>query len=328
MLKPIQLSSISKNRQLFEDKLLECLHKTNNKGLVHHYYQPETLIYSNICQELKLKKSIKNRKKLHYFWKRNFGETVKSEVNQNYKRHAKDKTTPNKSVYNDLYDLEDDDKRTIMCVKNDVDKNNNLEEHNMVSTVKEFVPVSSEKFDVPKEFATLDDLSNFGDVLPKGTVNLRSEHNQRPSYSHCNFYEGSFTVTLAEYNLMTNENDLLPSKYCFLINKKFQKVNITCKLYFKQSFFSETKNVLSVYAYCIQKNCKRFKLQFLNPTSLSDEIKINVFSTSLNFNHVRGVERQMVANSMLNKKPLIRRQTDVTSLSSQSIQLGNYDSKI
>lgn len=55
LLKPIQLSSISKNRQLFEDKLLECLHKTNNKGLVHHYYQPETLIYSNICQELKLK---------------------------------------------------------------------------------------------------------------------------------------------------------------------------------------------------------------------------------------------------------------------------------
>lgn len=133
LLKPIQLSSISKYRQLFEEKLLECLHKTNNKGLVHHYYQPEISIYSNICQELKIKNSLKNRKKLHYFWKRNFGETIKSEVNQNYKRHAKDKTTPNKSVYNDLHDLEGDDKRTIICVKNDEVKNTNLEEHNMVS---------------------------------------------------------------------------------------------------------------------------------------------------------------------------------------------------
>lgn len=69
-----------------------------------------------------------------------------------------------------------------------------------------------------------------------------------------------------------------------------------------------------------------------NRNNQKDEIKVNVWSSSLNFNHLgslttqlRGLERKMVGNTLTEMKPMRRRETDVLLLTPTSIELGNYN---
>ena len=124
----------------------------------------------------------------------------------------------------------------------------------------------------------------------------------------------------------------MPTKYAYFVNKKFQEVNTTCKLYIKETFYSQKTDTHTLYGYCIHKQCKKFKIIF---DSVSDQhkenITVSVYSISLNFNHlhnltsqVRGLERKTVGNSLVNSKPLKKRQDDTLALDKQSLSLGNY----
>lgn len=94
-------------------------------------------------------------------------------------------------------------------------------------------------------------------LLPKGTVNLNDPNFVTPSYSNCTFFEGLFVISIEEYVLIADEhNSLRPGRYSYIVNKKFEQVNNTCKLYFKEPFFSERKKQITVYCYCIHRKCK------------------------------------------------------------------------
>lgn len=85
--------------------------------------------------------------------------------------------------------------------------------------------------------------------------------------------------------------------------------------------------------YCIPKKCKRFKL-LLNDFSAvnASHINVDVYSTSLHYNHInpvasqlKGLEHKMIGNTMVHIKPLKRRQDDVMSLDDLSIKKMNLD---
>ncbi|CAG9764290.1 unnamed protein product [Ceutorhynchus assimilis] len=289
-------------------------------------------IYSKLCGAMKLKNSLKNRKKLQTYWKRHHHNFMlcSPPTSVNLKENKSDKIenfTPddNESDNNSFKTNNSDNANSVL---GSTEKNNQQE--NL------FAPISSEKHDIPKEIQMLkfDDKTDSKTLLPIGTTNMRDENHERPSFSKCNYFEGTFQISVEEYNCITDNNSLIPQKYAYLINEKFQKVNSTCKLYFKESFYSERKDTLTVYCYCIHKQCKSFKLLILNPRKEIHYLKVEVLSSSLNFNHLynltsqlRGVERQMVGNSLTFMKPMRRRQKDTLSLSSSSVELGNLNVK-
>lgn len=187
--------------------------------------------------------------------------------------------------------------------------------------------------DIPKEILLLEHQKNNNIILPINTINLCDNTYKRSSFMNCTYLEGAFQITLDEYRLITDRNNLVPGKYAYIINSKFRDVNTTCKLYFKEYFYSQRKDILTVYSYCIHRQCKCFKLVFREVSNSNQrDIIVNVWSTSLNYNHLgnltsqlRGLERKMVGNVLTDLKPLRKRENDVIDLQNISLDTGNYD---
>lgn len=87
---------------------------------------------------------------------------------------------------------------------------------------------------------------------------------------------------------------------------------------------------IKVYAYCLY-NCKRF-ICTMNDISKCTVRKVNVYSTSINFKHIglikrqlRGVERSIIKNKLLQIKVLEQQQNDVLNLNNIDIKNSNIE---
>lgn len=353
------------NPQISTLKNAALLNSINYNELCKESWRSATSKYADLCKTMKIKNSIKNRKKLYMFCKRkpNKRETLdvtgNSKINQNIDpqetnfKNSKfscfdiDNKECDISERNNTGIIEDNkclflvcnqkNKATEINIYEEVEENSgpefddiNIDKFNMEEPA--FVPVSSEKHEIPQEILTLKIYTDTSTILPMNSINMKNASYMRPSFAHCNYFEGSFSITTEEYGMITNQNNnLIPRKYSYFINQKLMEVNTTCKIYFKDSFYSERKDMLTIYAYCIHKQCKSFKIILIDPSkSKNKNIEVKVFSSSLNFNHLqnitsqlRGLERNMVGNLLVDAKPLCLRQDDVLSLNKDSIKIGN-----
>lgn len=144
--------------------------------------------------------------------------------------------------------------------------------------------------------------------------------------NHCrySYLLGTFDVSEEEHCSMFSKNKLLVNKdlYYFYLKEKVKSVNNVCIYNFKNCYISKLKNTVPFYGYCALENCNNFKIVYV----ISQPIGVNVFSTSFNCSHgcaltgrVKGVEREILGERLLNCNPTKVRLEDIKSTTSQPI---------
>ncbi|KAL5237076.1 hypothetical protein ACI65C_004486 [Semiaphis heraclei] len=159
-----------------------------------------------------------------------------------------------------------------------------------------------------------------GELLPRGSKNV-SPLNIKGEYYECNFKEGEFIIPKDEWNNIFEDGKLNTKRYPGVIRKHLQEVNNTCILYIKKLEYIKTEKSMKLKMYCKHDGCKRFKLYIL---PIGKEAVVEVYSTSINFNHkpdaryttqIRGVERKIIAEKIKAKSAFKYRQECVLSVS-------------
>lgn len=158
-------------------------------------------------------------------------------------------------------------------------------------------------------------------LIPKGTKNLRIKKSIfKNGFANCVVKEGVFNLSLTECNMCFNTSNKTNINY--LLKQKIKNANNTCNIAIKSKRFN--KNTLIIYAECIHKHCKRFKIILLKSG------KAELFSTNINYNHnkkmtsqVRGPERKVAKAALKFIKPLKFRMEAVKKSKSRLLQVGD-----
>lgn len=246
-------NAVNINIQHFRDVIRKA--NINMQILFADSYYKNDAIYSTLCKLLNKKNSLRNRKKIKAFCYRNHLEIFKfKETSENTKGlipvneiEIIDVLKKEAAYTSDIVSIKPFSSKSLFEINETVDicHSKNIQNADKLdeNKHKKCQPISSDKYDIPKEIQILEftDTEFDASPLPKNTTNMCDSSYNCPSFSLCNFFEGTFEITLEEYNLISRNNNLIPAQYSYLINKRFQKINSTCKLYFKETFYSEKK---------------------------------------------------------------------------------------
>lgn len=168
-----------------------------------------------------------------------------------------------------------------------------------------------------------------GKVLPHNSKNTRSSTWRRPSYAECKYLEGHFWVTAEEFQTICDGITLKSGRYQYVIKEKVKHTNNTCVINFKHYRYASQVNSFKIYAYCAH-NCKKFVIVLQKFVSENNSHRGDVYSSSLNFNHVgkltryiKGDERALLRNKLKFYKPSAMRRINVLDASPKTLTRGN-----
>jgi len=157
-----------------------------------------------------------------------------------------------------------------------------------------------------------------GVVLPPGAENKYPDtasyrKNSFRVFSGCTYREGQFMFTEQEWSLIEYVNEkgnirLETTKFPIMLRKRIRTVNNTCVMNVRSVNYPKS-SYCHIYMYCSHPGCKSFKL-IVEP-QVNRSVLIAVWSTSLHYyhnpdyaltNHVRGIERNLVRETLKKTK--------------------------
>ncbi|CAH1170962.1 unnamed protein product [Phaedon cochleariae] len=214
---------------------------------------------------------------------------------------------------NDIKSLFSDEQVHNSDNKNDDDDNNNLQGRGF--------EITPESFNIPKGFNLSD--SNTSIVLPVNSLNVDSL--PPSSYKQCTILEGSFQIKNEYFDYIIKENRLINEYYPSYFRNRLKKfVNNVCTIAIKYRKYLKDGSI-KIFAICKNNNyrCKKFKIIIRGHT-------VVVYSSSVNFCHpnkitfhVKGIERSIVKNKVLHKKPSEYKRQSILSAKLRIIESGN-----
>lgn len=181
--------------------------------------------------------------------------------------------------------------------------------------------VSKDEVSIPDVIKNLIKKKEPTSLLPIGTKNSEISLNAI-GYSKCLYMEGTFQLQNEELELFKSKQNRKQFYHFVLRRKIFQLVNNTCTLCVKN--LRQNLNSMVIYCKCIHPECKVFRVVILNSG------KVKVFSTSINFCHikkrtgqVRSIERRISKTTLRENKALTYRLNKVTEASGMLLKIGN-----
>lgn len=245
--------------------------------------------------------------------------------NYNFRPDSPEKISKHNVVQNNLINANEKNKN---CSE-DFEETLELRD-NESSETRLFMSVSNEKEKIPDVFIETDKSSEQSHILPQGSKNIRDKNwTAKTGHGNCKTLEGIFILSDDELRAMCVKNKLKKGTYNYLLRGKIKRVNNVCIVNFKQFNFAKTLDYITVYGYCVHVKCKVFLLKIKNINKYCDH-EVEVYSSSFDFNHlqkltshVRGLQRKVIGNELLNEKPMKRRQKDLKQLKKSIALAGN-----
>lgn len=166
--------------------------------------------------------------------------------------------------------------------------------------------ITPENVDFPKVFSNLPTNNNVSKKLPSDAQN--SSFLPKAQFKDCVFFEGTFKISNSIWALLFQNNKLNQHYYSFYLKHQIgQFVNNICLFIFKGVKYAANEKI-KIYAVCKHNNygCKKFKINVDLKT-----LSVVIYSSSINYCHtskltsyVKGLERKISKNNILNKMPL------------------------
>ncbi|CAG9773375.1 unnamed protein product [Ceutorhynchus assimilis] len=166
--------------------------------------------------------------------------------------------------------------------------------------------ITPENVEFPKIFSNLPKNNDYSKPLQKNAHN--SSFLPISQFKDCTFFEGTFEISNSIWTIIFQNNKLNRHYYPFYFKHQIgQFVNNICLFIFKGVKYASNKKI-KIYAVCKHNNygCKKFKIDVDLET-----LSVVIHSSSINYchkskltSHVKGLERKITKNNMLNKMPL------------------------